>query len=104
MAAVGRKIRDRAEAIELLSTWEASGERMSTWCQERGLNWYSLSTHRNWLRAEQRGHATVRMVEVEVDAPIATTYRIDLGGVVVEVDDNFRDDTLRRLVDVLGAC
>ena len=73
MAAVGRKIRDRAEAIELLSAWEASGEPISTWCQARGLNWYSLSTHRNWLRAEQRGRATVRMVEVELDAPIVAT-------------------------------
>ena len=98
----GRKIRDRAEAIELLAAWEASGERMSAWCSARGLNRYSLSTHRNWLRAS-RG-ATVRMVEVELPAPITSTYRVDLGDIAIEVDDDFRADTLRRLVDVLGAC
>jgi hypothetical protein len=103
MAAKGRKVRDRAEAIELLAAWEASGERMSTWCSARDLNWYSLSTHRSWLRAEKRGD-TMRLVEVELEPPVAATYRVDLGEFTVEVDDHFQEDTLRRLVGVLGTC
>ena len=105
MATKGRRVRDRAEAIELLSSWEASGESMSAWCTARGLNWYSLSTHRNWLRAEQRGRATVRMVEVELAAPVvAATYRVDLGDLTIEVEDDFQADTLRRLGDGLRTC
>ena len=36
---------------------------------------------------------------------IGSVYRIGLGGVLsVEVTDNFREDTLRRLIGVVSSC
>ena len=51
MAVVGRKVRDRQEAAELLSEWKQCGERFSDWCEGRGINWYSLNAYRSrWLQ------------------------------------------------------
>ena len=103
----GRKVAGREEAALILAEWEQSGERMSDWCRRRGINWYSLNAYRG------RGvEAQARFVELAVGpvcvpegAPGEARYRICLGeDIGIEVDDHFRDDTLRRLIGVVASC
>jgi hypothetical protein len=112
VAGSGRKVRSPEEAMALLEAWEASCERMSTWCGARGINWYSLSAFRGWMRSRDRGHrGDLELVEVDLSvAEVAAEpsaparYRIELRGAVVEVDDHFHDHTLRRLLRVVATC
>jgi len=107
--AKGRKVR-ADEAVELLERWERSGEPMSRWCAERGLNWYSLSAYKGWLctRWGSDPPAEVAFAEVVVDAPVVAQpprtgrYCVELGEIVVEVRDDFQEDTLRRLLRVVA--
>jgi len=100
--ATGRKVK-RSEAAELLLAWECSGEQMSRWCEERGLNWHSLNAYKGWGTAEPALEFAELVVASAVPEPVGR-YRIELGHVVVEVDDNFRPETLRRLVQVVATC
>ena len=106
--ATGRKIQGRAEAAIRLAEWEASGEPMILWCEKRGLNWYSLSAFKGHGVREEV--PTAELVEVEFDVPQLPTsertswYRIAMDHAVVEVCDDFRDDTLRRLLRVVASC
>ena len=108
---LGRKVTDVDEARGLLVDWEQSGERMSAWCEKRGINWYSLSAFKGWYRGPATGTELVEVelrselppVEVPNSAP-AARYRIVVGDVTVEVDDDFRDDTLKRLLRLVASC
>ena len=106
----GRKVH-ADEAVELLEQWERSGEPMSRWCAARGLNWYSLSAYKGWLatRLDAEPGAEVTFAEVvqepvETFVPTGGRYRVDLGNVVVEVDDHFQELTLRRLLRLIASC
>ena len=78
----------------------------------RGLNWYSLSAYKGWLAtrwdAEPGGEESFAEVVVnergDTFVPIGGRYLVELGGVVVEVDDHFQDNTLRRLLRVVASC
>lgn len=103
---VGRKVRDGNEARELLAAWSASDEPMADWCAARRINWYSLSAYKGWP-----GRRGVRFVELEVEPtavvhqrPAPSRYRVVLGERAVEVDQDFDDDVLRRLVRVVEGC
>jgi hypothetical protein len=107
--AKGRKVRDTKEAQALLAKWSTSGQRMSEWCESRGISWYSLSAYQGWQRARTRGAALVEVVAAapELAGPVevpAARYRIVLRDCAVEVDDRFDDDTLQRLLRVVAAC
>jgi hypothetical protein len=77
---------------------------MSDWCGARGINWYSLNAYGG------RGvEAPTAFVELAVgpvpEAAAEARYRICLGDDIgIEVDDHFRDDTLRRLIGVVASC
>ena len=123
MAATGRNIRDRAEAVALLRKWETSGELMSTWCAARGLNWYSLSGHRGWVLSGQKAGprkprtgppaagTELQLVEVALPATVTarapasnSRYRIERGDTVLELDNQFDDDQVRRLLRLVAEC
>ena len=95
----------REEALGLLRDWGASGEPMSTWCAQRGINWYSLSAFKGW---GVRGGDLVFAEVVPLSAPTAPTttarYRVEVGAVTIEVGDDFQTDTLQRLVRAVAAC
>ena len=100
-----RKVRPE-EAAGLLRQWEASGEAMSSWCARRGLSWYSLSAFKGW---GVRAGGEVGFVEVVAEGAVAqprgnARYRVEIGAVTIEVDDDFRADTLQRLVRAVSAC
>ena len=111
--AKGRKV-SAHEAATLLEQWESSGEPMSRWCAARGLNRYSLSAYKGWLATrwgvEPGGAVAFAEVvinepePVETFVPIGSRYRVEVGDVVVEVDDHFQDTTLRRLLQVVASC
>jgi hypothetical protein len=102
----GRKVADRAEASRMLTEWAQSGERLSDWCRARGVNGYSLNAYQG-----RGAHAHTAFVELAVgpvpvlEAVAEARYRICLGDDIgIEVDDHFRDDTLRRLIGVVASC
>ena len=101
-----RKVRDHHEAAELLGALEASEQSLTEFCRARGLDGRSLNCWKRNLGREtapaQRG---LRLVELAVARAHPAVYRIVVDGIEVEVDDQFREDTLSRLLSVvLAAC
>jgi len=109
MAATRRKVRDEDDAWELLDDWEESGLELGDFCERRGLNTRSLNCWRlnlGELDNEVEAPApALRLVEVVGPRPARKAeYRLSVGDVVIEVDDDFRDDTLARLLRVAATC
>ena len=102
----GRRVRDRTEAADLLGVWESSGERLSDWCGARGINWYSLNAYRR--RGVPVATDEPQLVELVVGGVTITNeaprsrYLVRIDDVEIEVDDNFREDTLLRLLQVVA--
>lgn len=109
MNTMRRKVEDRADAVGLLRQLEASGLDIPEFCSERGIDGRSLQCWRTNLRRSGwvRPRAEVRLVELTAAAArpaVAATYRVVVGEFAVEVDDAFREDTLARLLGVVGRC
>jgi hypothetical protein len=108
MHSTRRKVLDEGDAHELLDAFEASQVPFTAFCVERGVDGRSLQWWREKLRRGRRSNAPVRLVELTTTPAAATTtrasYRVVLGGVTIEVDDAFREDTLVRLLAVVGGC
>ena len=107
-----RKVEDRADAVGLLGQLEASGLGIPEFCSERGIDGRSLQCWRTNLRKSEgvRPRPEVRLVELTAPSsrpalPAGPAlYRVVVGEFAVEVDDAFREDTLRRLLGVVGRC
>ena len=107
-----RKIGDQHEAEALLTELVRSGQDLVSFCRARGLDGRSLGCWRTNLRRRRPAPApgfahpaTLRLFEVAAAPsrpPSAASYRIRVGDIVVEVGDDFQDDTLRRLIAVAG--
>lgn len=100
---MGRRIENEGEARRCLSAARAAGQTAGEWAREHGIDGRSLNAWRVNLR---RGDRAVQLVEL-VPAPpseIAARYVVRVGGVVVEVGDDFREATLVRLVRALRSC
>ena len=102
-----RKVKPE-EAASLLREWERSGEPLSRWCTRRGLNWYSLSAFKGWgVRAPEVPFAEVVVAASPVNTAAfgeGARYRVEVGAVTIEVGDDFRADTLQRLLVAVAAC
>lgn len=97
----GRKVK-RAEVPRLLDEWESSGEPMSQWCEARGLNWYSLNAFKG--RWSETTPEFAEVVVADEDAlRRGGRYRVEVDGLVFEVDDDFRAETLQRLIQTVMA-
>jgi len=104
MHVVRRKVADQREAELLLREWRSGHEKFPDFCADRGVDGRSL---RCWRINLDRRHApAVRLVEVTPRAVVAvrSTYRVIVGEMTVELDDAFREDTLARLLEVVGRC
>lgn len=102
-----RKVQDRREATDLLSELGASGESLSSFCRRRGVDGRSLQCWRtNLSRSGPReGGQGLRLVELTLPRSQATSrYRVHVGGATVEVEDDFQDSTLARLLAVVRSC
>lgn len=103
-----RKVRNVEEAGILLAEWETSGESMVRWCETRGLNWFSLAAFKGQVTRERVPFSPQLVELAAVEGPRCPTdrrswYRVATDRSLVEVTDDFRDDTLRRLLRVVSA-
>lgn len=104
-----RKIEDEREARAFLKAAKSAGVPLKAWARARGIDGRSLNAWRiNLGRAagRPRGRATPRLVEL-VPAPETSPigrYAIRVADVTVELGDDFREETLVRIVRALRAC
>ena len=112
-----RKIKDEEDARRQLTRMTLAGASLAEWSRKHGLDGRSLNA---WRRALEKRDARATMqrglVELVPAPPSATVMRaasaaartaryvVDLGGARVEVGDDFRADTLHRLLETLRAC
>lgn len=104
-----RKVRDGEDARALLRALSHSGLSRTEFCRRHGIDGRSLHC---WELNLERWHGqaaseppALRLLEVTAARPRpSASYRVHVGDMVVEVDDDFVDDTLARLVAVLATC
>lgn len=96
-----RKVRDREEARWCLEAAESSGLHRADWARSNGIDARSLNAWR--LNLGRRG-PTTRLVELVPREVPAARYTVRFGDFVVEVDERFDEETLRRLLDVVASC
>ncbi len=104
MAASRRKVRDENDARALLGEWEVSGLELRDFCELRGVDGRSLNCWRLNLGGRERPAGPLRLVELVGPPPRHAEYRVAVGDLVVHVDDDFRGDTLARLLRVVASC
>jgi len=116
MTTARRKIRDEADARACWAAAQAAGLDAGAWARGHGVDGRSLHTWRMNLglgaRTRRARRALIKaspertqLVEL-VQAPCAprSRYVVRVGAAEVELDDAFREETLRRLVSVLRSC
>lgn len=113
-----RKIRDEADARACIAAVRASKLTRKEWAQSKGIDGRSL---RAWTlnlersagstklsRPRTNGTKPLRLVELvpspAAPRPASSRYVVRVGRHTVEVDDQFAEGTLRRLVTVLASC
>jgi hypothetical protein len=106
-----RKIRDALDAQACLDAAKAAGLAPRDWARQHDLDARSLHVWRIHLaRRASRDSAPPssgpRLVELVPTPPSRPPSRfvLHVAGAVVELDDNFREESLARLVRVLRAC
>ena len=115
-----RKIQNEAEARGCLAAVEAAGVGLAEWARSLGIDGRSLNAWRaNLARANRtrRDRPTKRATTIAVTPRArglielvpakglsSARYVIQLGIASVELGDDFRDETLRRIVGVLRSC
>lgn len=106
----GRKILNESDARRCLAAARATRGGIAAWARAHGVDGRSLNAwHVNLAR---RGVPRVRAVSPKlvelVRAPAAPAargpYVLHVGGVELEVGDNFDEQSLRRLVSLLKSC
>jgi len=101
---MGRKITGEQEARTYLRAARAAGQTPGEWAREHGIDGRSLNMWRvNLQRSEP---SAVRLVELVPSPPAAAEarYLVRVGEVVVELGDDFQEQTLVRLLRVLRSC
>ena len=104
----GRKVGSEQEARRCLAAARAAGERAGDWARTHGIDGRSLNAWRVNLERHgaPRPRAAPRLVELVPTTPAAPAarYVLHVGGVELELGDDFHEDTVRRLVQVLLSC
>lgn len=110
-----RKVEDELEARILLAKLAKTGGDLRAFARTHGIDGRSLNAwHHNLAR---RGRAAPRSKKTGTEAPMrlvelvptagavaSARYTVRVGVAEVEVGDDFRADTLARLLEVLRAC
>lgn len=97
-----RKVRDEADARRCLAAVVDSGRTLKEWANEHGVDGRSLHMWQLNLDREEGGVAAIRLVELVAPARSTARYALRVGDVTIEVDDDFQEATLRRLLVVLS--
>jgi transposase-like protein len=84
----------------------SSGQSRAEWARTHGVMPRSLNMWRLILARRRHGAQPVlRLVEVAaIPTPPAPVYAVRVGEFRVEVEDDFADATLRRLLAVVASC
>jgi hypothetical protein len=102
-----RKVADERDARAALSAVASSGLSGREWAlahgvSPRSLNMWRLIVHR---KDQRQPLWPLHLVEITpTSVPAGARYRIAAGDYQLELEDDFRDDTLRRLLGVLRSC
>lgn len=104
-----RKIKDERDARACLKAATAARVSVREWARENGIDGRSLNAWRiNLSRsgASEKAVSKPRLVELVPAAPARAEarYVVRLAGADVELADDFREETLMRLVRALRAC
>lgn len=101
-----RKIRDHADAHECLAMQAASGLTLAVWARQEGIDGRSLNLWRvNLTRHHGRPPRPAKLVElIPAPLPPAPRYTIRCRDMAVEVADDFDQDALLRILQVVAAC
>lgn len=97
---------DEDEARALLDAFAAEGGDLAAYCRARGLSTDAMYRWRGRLATggEDGAGETARLVEIHATPAPRARYELRVRGVRVLVDDDFRDETLARLLRVARAC
>lgn len=99
---MGRRIESEREARRCLSAARAAGQSAGEWAREHGIDGRSLNA---WRVNLARGRRELQLVElVPAVAASECRYLVRVGGVAVEIGDDFREETVVRLVRALRSC
>ena len=107
---MARKIVDERDARACLKAARAAGTSRLEWARAHGVDARSLNAWRiNLARGEGAGRSRpdgMRLVELVPAAPTRSSarYVVRVAGADVEIDDDFREETLVRLVRALRSC
>ena len=114
---MARKIVDERDARTCLRAARASGQDRVEWARAHGVDARSLNAWRLNLgrgsakkapvaRAASVARADLRLVElIPTSMPRAEgRYVVHVAGAEIAVDDDFREETLARIVRALRAC
>lgn len=100
-----RKVECREDAEALLAELRSTGESLVDLCRRRGVDGRSLRCWRTNLARGERGALGGELRLMEVGLPAASSrYRLHVGDIVVEVDDDFHAGTLSRLLALVRSC
>lgn len=107
MQQIRRKVRDAADARQLLDDLKHSRLSLADFAQVRGVDGRSLNMYRLNLESAVKAPEPLRLVELVPSAAPASgaaRYIVRCGELSVEVDDQFDDQVLRRLLAVVASC
>lgn len=101
-----RKIRDATDAARCLAQVENSGLSLRDWAHDHGVDARSLNMWRVIHDRPRRAPEPLRLVELLSVAAVAAeaVYRIRFEGLVVELDGNFDEAAVTKLVRAVRAC
>lgn len=116
-----RKIKNERDARACLEAVHAAGGHIGTWARAHGVDGRSLNAWRENLarasagrRGDRSGRTprtqlspiSTRLIELVAapSAPSAARYALRIGSATVEFGDDFREETLRRVVAMLRSC
>lgn len=99
-----RKIKDAADARACLEAAAESGLDRAAWARAHGVDARSLNAWRLNLGRSTETAAPLRLLELVSPAGSVAVYRVHTRGFMVEVEDDFDDHVLARLLAVVAGC
>lgn len=105
-----RKVHDEREARSMLAKVEAAGGDVGAWARAhnidgRSLHAWSRNLARRGTGAGSKSRDALGLVEiVSTPTPVRGRYVLRLRGAELELDDDFREETLLRILAVLRSC
>lgn len=106
-----RKIEDERDARACLKAAKAAGVSAAEWARAHGIDGRSLNCWRVNLsiggatrRAASAKPRLVELVPTTAPSRVEARYVVRVGEIALELEDDFREETLVRIVRALRAC